>query len=504
VTLAVETSGSLSGPLATSPVVIAVGLVACAAIVASIPPLIAVGFDYEKFYSEGYNAYHATRAAAGEVLYTGDPERLLNYPFLSFYLVGWLKPLFGDILLIGRVLSIFALAATVIGSAVVVRRLGGQTLDGVFAAACVLGYQIVQAPAWIGSNDPQFLAEALMIGGLACYLGDRASTSRLAVTALLFALGGFTKHNLVAIPIAVTLDILFNNRRAFALWSGFALAALAFLTGLAYLVAGGDFFNEVLAPRAWGLTQMKYHLQKFAIAFKLPIVLTLVYLARPLTRDKAVLLRSYGVVSLATAIIFAGGEGTSFNTFLDVVVFLGIVAGLALQRWRLAFPATDRLRRYSVLLLLLPLIIAQPIVQRIPATTARLLALHESLKAYAEEEEKFGIAKAALRSHPGAALCESLLMCLEAGKPLLVDTFNTRQMILTGRMREAVLLDEIARHRFAVIQLPSGIYLSGQPGIIAPNFSTPPRLTETTLHTIDKYYRPAAEAGGRAFYVPKP
>ena len=56
-TLATQTSGSLARPLASSPVAVAVAVVSCAAIVASIPPLMAVGFDYEKFYSEGYNAY---------------------------------------------------------------------------------------------------------------------------------------------------------------------------------------------------------------------------------------------------------------------------------------------------------------------------------------------------------------------------------------------------------------------------------------------------------------
>jgi hypothetical protein len=114
------------------------------------------------------------------------------------------------------------------------------------------------------------------------------------------------------------------------------------------------------------------------------------------------------------------------------------------------------------------------------------------------------IATAVLRSHSGPALCESLLMCFDAGKPLLVDTFNTRQMILTGRMAEADLLAEIAARRFAVIELPTGIYLSGQPGVIAPNFFAPPRLSETALRTIDRYYRSSEDAGGRAFYAPKP
>ena len=92
--------------------------------------------------------------------------------------------------------------------------------------------------------------------------------------------------------------------------------------------------HEVLAPRVWSLAQMKYHSQKFAIAFKLPIILTLVYLARALLRGQAVLLRSYGIVALVTAIIFAGGEGTSFNTFLDVAVFLGIGNDLGTDQFR--------------------------------------------------------------------------------------------------------------------------------------------------------------------------
>jgi hypothetical protein len=65
-TLATEMSGSsLPQPMAASPVALAVGFVSCAALVASIPSLMAVGFDYEKLHSEGYNAYRATRAAAG-------------------------------------------------------------------------------------------------------------------------------------------------------------------------------------------------------------------------------------------------------------------------------------------------------------------------------------------------------------------------------------------------------------------------------------------------------
>ena len=45
------------------------------------------------------------------------------------------------------------------------------------------------------------------------------------------------------------------------------------------------------------------------------------------------------------------------------------------------------------------------------------------------------------------ALCEDLLLCFAAGKPLLVDPYNARQMILTGRLDEASLLADVRRHR---------------------------------------------------------
>jgi hypothetical protein len=485
-------------------VTLAVALAAAAALLALVVPVLTMGFRYEKLYGEGWNAYHAARAAAGETLYSGDPERLVNYPFLSFYLVAWLKPILGDVLYIGRALSLLGLLATVAGSAFIVRRLGGERLDAAFAAACVLGFLLVQAPSWIGANDPQLLAEGLMIGGLACYLGGRVGPARLAATVLLFALAGFTKHNLVAIPAAVTIDILINKRPRFALWCGFAGGVLALFVGLTYLVAGGDFLNEILAPRVLSLAQMKYHPQKFAIAFKIPVLLAAIYLARTLPSYQGVLLRAYAAIALITAILFSSGEGVSFNIFLDVVVCLAIVLGLALQRWRLVLGALPRVRRFPALLALLPLLMAQPVVTRLPGTVATLLDLPATLAIHAHEAEQFVIATAVLRSHSGPALCESLLMCFDAGKPLLVDTFNTRQMILTGRMAEADLLAEIAARRFAVIELPTGIYLSGQPGVIAPNFFAPPRLSETALRTIDRYYRSSEDAGGRAFYVPKP
>ena len=72
-----------------------------------------------------------------------------------------------------------------------------------------------------------------------------------------------------------------------------------------------------------------------------------------------------------------------------------------------------------------------------------------------------------------------------------------------GRLDESVLLNEIEQHCFAIIEMPTRIYLDGQTRDIAPYLSTPARFTEKTLRAIENYYEPAWDAGGVVFYRPK-
>ena len=141
-------------------------IVGCVAIGSIVMPVASVGFDWERTPNEGWNVYHAARAAAGEILYTGDPARQVSYPFISFYLIGWLKPLFGNLLVIGRAISVISLACVAICSGFIVRRLGGRNPEMLLGAAATLGFIHVQAAAWIGTNEPQMLAEALTFSGL--------------------------------------------------------------------------------------------------------------------------------------------------------------------------------------------------------------------------------------------------------------------------------------------------------------------------------------------------
>ncbi|MBV9523234.1 MAG: hypothetical protein JO010_10600 [Alphaproteobacteria bacterium] len=483
---------------------IAVGLVILLfsiALAALVPPILTIDEDFEKIYSEGWNAYHAARAAAGEKLYSGDLWRPVNYPFLSFYLVAWLKPLFGNVLIIGRGLNLAGLAAQGVLGALILRRFGGGAVEMVFAAACILGFQQIQAPAWIVADEPQMLAEAFMLAGLLCHLSGRPGIPRLAGTALLLATGGFIKHILVAIPIAVTLDLWWNERRWFLTWCVCLLAAAGAYLGLTYLIAGGDFLHELFAARQYA-PHPAYHLRKFLIAFKVPFAVCAIFLACRLPGDRAVLLRSYGVAAMLAATLFSATEGVAYNVYLDVAVFMGIAAPLAFKHWH----ARSRPRPGAYLIAaLLPAFVAMPILTRLAT------AIHSSWKddveqPYEAEETLFREAAAFLRAHEGPALCESLLMCLEAGKPLLIDPFMARSLILAKQLDEAKLVAQIAAHRFAVIELPTVIYPEGGTRSIQATFFNPPRFTERTLEAIDRFYRVAPDNPGSdyVFYVPKP
>ena len=101
------------------------------------------------------------------------------------------------------------------------------------------------APAWVIADDPQTLGEAVMLGALVSYIARPPDRLNLLRTAFLLVLGGFIKHNLVAIPIAITLDLGFRSPRRLPLWLASCAGFTAGFLGLTQIVAGGDFIDQI-------------------------------------------------------------------------------------------------------------------------------------------------------------------------------------------------------------------------------------------------------------------
>lgn len=483
------------------PALLLAATVAVAALISVALPAASIGLYFERSYNEGWNAYHAARAAAGETLYAGDPWRQVNYPFLSFYLVAWLKPLFGDVLMIGRALNLAALAAVVGCSALIVRRFGGGAIEMLFTAGCVLGLQQIQAANWIAADEPQMLAEAFALGGLLVYVSGRPTMARLLGCAFLFAAGGFAKQIVVVFPAAVTLDLLWRDRNMLVRWGLCLVLAASVFAAASAMIAGGDFLAEVLAPRLWHWKGVIYHTKKLGHSLKAPVAALALFLCLPLPAEQRVLWRAAGLVALGAGIVFAGGDGVSTNVFLELAVLMGITAGLALTRWRRIDGHRPAL---AALLFVLPFLFAAPIVGRMARNLPPLLDAQASWQALALREAQFQAAASWLAARDGPALCESLLLCFAAGKPMTIDPFNTAQQILTGRTGEEAILAAIADHRFAVIALPGVITLDPKdPGRAVTNVWTAARFTNATLLTIRRYYAPVATLPSAVFYAPR-
>jgi hypothetical protein len=484
-----------------------VAVVLVCSIIGVMEAVISVGSLYEKNYNEGWNVYNAQRLIDRAIIYDDDYWRVNNYPIFSFVVVAALDFVIHDLLLSGRIVALASFIAIGLLAAVMTRRLGGNRIDAAFSGGCVLGFYYLIAPAWIAVDDPQALAEALMLAGLAIYLGGTPTYSRLLATALLVVLAGFTKHNLVAIPLAIGLDLAIRTpRRLFFWWlascAGFAAAFLA----LTQLIAGGAFLDHLLSPRVFSWYNVHYHLMKFVRLFKIPLIALVLSSWRLFGRDRLVL-AAYGVAAVLTGALLSGYEGTSYNMLQDAAVFLAIACGLMLRDLR-GWAAVGRFANFAparIAMGLAPAVLAAPILTMAAKTLGDVGQGDGWLEADRAAVQSFAADVVYLSQKPGAKICESLLLCYESGAPFVLDPFNSRQYILAGRLDQTELIRRVGAREFAVIEVRGDI-CDDQASATCHILHYPRkfnRFTDDFLYAVDRSYRIDRRSHLGVFYVPK-
>ena len=471
------------------------------AVLLPIGNLLSLDFKFEINYNEGWNVYNADRLIHGAIVYDDNYWRINNYPIGSFLIIAGANVLIHDLLLSGRLVALVSFAAIAVFAAMAVRRFGGGRTDAVFGAGCAAGFCYLVAPAWIMADDPQTLGEAVMLGALVSYIARPPNRLDLLRTAFLVVLGGFIKHNLVAIPIAITLDLAFRSPRQVVFWlvscAGFATGFL----GLTQIVAGGDFIGHLMSPRIFRWYGARYHLMKYLRLFKFPLTV-IVLSASPFLSGDRMILAAWGVISIVSATILSGFEGTSYNMFQDAAVFLGVTAGITLSELR-KLEIHGRLAK--VVLTALPFLAAQPILARAPDAAVQVYHARALLDADRTRQATFLADAKYIADKQGPAICESLLLCYLAGQPFILDPFNSRQYMLSGGLDQDEFIRRIAAREFAVIQLRADI---------CDDPTTPSchilhyrqkvdRFTDEVLYAIDQYYEVARHSTFGSFYVPK-
>lgn len=389
--------------------------------------------------NEGWNAYFATAAFAGNLYPVPADGVTNNYPPLSFYLVGAFAKWIGDAIVAGRIVALAAFVA-VVAELFCVARLLGTSRRASLLAALVFAVGLCVFTDYVGLNDPQMLAHAASLGGALIVLTHKRSWPALIAAAACFALAFFVKHNVIVLAATCAAWLLWTDRKA---GLRFAIAGLGFLglgLGLFFFVYGQPLWAILASPRSYALARLLAGLQAWLIWNGLPLIAALALLIR---RDAAVRFASlFAAIGLALGLLFLGGAGVDANAMFEADMALALCTALALDR----LPYGRSVLATAVALPILwgagmRLYDEGPTFVTAPGT-------------YAATVSRTDIAF--LRAHPGPAMCALPSFCYWAGKPFAVDAFNLSERFATDAAGEADLIVRIDRHAFSVIQFDPG------------------------------------------------
>lgn len=402
-------------------------------------------------YNEGWNAYRDALVAKGIPLYRTPPQGLVGataYPPISFHIVSWLgNP--NNFTVVGRLVSLFSLLITGVFVALIVRQGGGSGLIAIFSFLLYeIGIALLCADR-IGMNDPQLLGEAFTAAGLYSYVRNPSSNRLLCFSAILFCLAGFTKPNLIAFPAAVAIDLLIRSRRSFLIWAGAMLLSGGLLTGITLLVDGRYFLSHLMGGggRAYSYHAAWSQFHHYVEKFQCLLVIATAWSVRAF-RSHPVYVSAF-VLTHGLAFLLAGGNGVDLNIFFNGLAAAVIVCGLALSGLRPSnqpsqVPALGSPAAMMFGLFFISIMIFVPGQLRRDRQQMRLLS---------ESAAEFNSAVIFLKANPGPALCESILLCYEAGKPLEFEAFAAREQVRTGATQEADVLELLQTHHFETVQI---------------------------------------------------
>jgi hypothetical protein len=472
---------------------VAAGLCVAVAIVLLTFPLLRATYLVEVNTNEGWQAMHMSRAMAGLNIYADDDAFVFNnYPPLSFYLVGGLAQVFGDELFIftGRAISIAALLGTAFGVAWVVRHLVDSRSLMVLSAAYVICLLIYFSESYVAMNDPQMLGHAVMTIALALFVGGRNRMPVLITVALLVCVAGFIKHNLVAVPIAITLYLLIYDRRGLWIWLGVGAVALAISLSITYAAFGPDFFESIFARRPLDPENvMRIGAKLLNLMVPTLVVWIVARYRKGLSRDD-VLIGIYMVVAVLVGSVFAAGAAVNRNVFFEVLIANSIALALAIDGLRgllIVGPRSLGARRaIAVIMVLFALAPMMYIAgRRIPAIPAKIDELSVKAETLADDV-------AFLRQHPGRWVCQRMFACVVAGTPSEIDFLNGGWALRFGRRDGRHLIENLQNQVYAVVQVTHGRPIGN---ILTPT----PAFTEALLAN----YELARQYSNVNFYVPK-
>ena len=406
-------------------------------------------------YNEGWNAYNAQKVATHQLLYPSqDTWTIVNYPPLSFHLMAAAERITGDLLFTGRVLSLASLLISAIFAGLIVRHLtrskSAASLCGMFVVALFCA-----ADSWyVGTYDPQMLAQAFFVVGIYVYLRGDRRTIAIAAATLLFVVGGNIKHNMLEFPLAVLVDLLLVSRRKALFYAGVGAALAAVSIALTSHFDGAGYLASLLAPRAYIVSQARDAVIRTLLT-TLPATVAAFGIA-PLcwkgpNRRLLVLLFFF---ALTIGSYFSGGDGVDINIFFGYTISVALLAGIFWSSLPALLPARFKFLSGTAILCLFFLYL--PLLQ----IKERSMWPGSDLRADRAAAKRFAVEAAFLRGRPGPAMTDRA----RAGQYAAIMMYSaperaTNGEITGGLFPESVLAAVLDRYEVGLFNEDGVIYV---------------------------------------------
>lgn len=414
-------------------------------ILLALPPLwLNLTAVYQANANEGWNAYHAAWVRSGHVLFPADTSYTIsNYPPLSFWLNAMLSWVTGNFNTAGRVLNLVGLCLFCSAGGLILRDRYGRDW-GLLTAATIFFFFCHVFSGYMGVNDPQMFGLGLGVLGLYCSTADGMAGWRTWLGPVLMVMGFGVKHNTMTLLLTVFIYLWLNDRKQAWTWSWRALLCGVLFLGLCHALYGMPFWENLFAKRGYALDSAKEVLKSFlgkcAVTLGLSAVSLLLWPEKLWKDYLGIGLVLCGAIGLA----FSGGGGVATNVFYECT-FFSLLFSVSLLAW--ARQRSDAVPgRVAATLFLLPLVLS-------------LTSLPESVNLFKTWQDRREWNRQAgerieyLRQRPGAAACENLLLCQQAGKEMEVDLYWLGESLKTGRVGEAQFAALVSSRHFQTIEI---------------------------------------------------
>ncbi len=401
--------------------------------------------------NEGWNAQLDSWAAGGaHQLYSSDKGFVFNnYPPLSFVLMGSIIRCGVDAIITGRILSCLSI---LICAALIVRIIQVITRKIPAALATASLFLLTANTAfqgYFGMNDPQWMAQGLMLGGLYVAVSRKPAEltwQRLFFCALLVVLGGFTKHNLVALPLALFVWLICVDLKKAVLWSLMVGGLLLVGFASSYEAYGVSFFRDVfLHQRVIRLGRVIHGLRQLPFMGGMLLVGVGIFCQqwRSMKRqDPAFLVMLFLIFGCLFGCLEALGEGVDYNCMFDAFVAASLLCGIGLARLLEKEEQSRRLVQ-ACCVMSLPFLFLMPLWGVISYKEVRMVQ---------QKDHEWQAYIQVLKMHNASLLCTDMALCYWANSRDAIDGFNLSQAL--KKNKDAVFLrNMIAGHRFSIVQL---------------------------------------------------